>query len=334
MSTSEIQVPTGRHLDPNSTVSDLLPALPAPREHDVVVVGDTGVDLMVRVDALPGRDEKAIGEHLGVFGGGMGANFAVAATRALPGARLALVSRVGSDAFGRQCLADLEARGVDTRHVHVEQGGVTWWCAVALDATGEKALLGARTPASLPRRTDVSLDLLQGTRLLHVLGDISFSAELIDIARLHGALASVDIEGSFVRDDTARARQLATDADIVVTNAGGARGLTGFEDPALAAADMLRVGVPGRARLVVLTLGSGGALVVHGDGTGAWRALRQPARPVGVVDSTGAGDSFAGTFVACLLAGHPIGPTMARAAEAAAVTLGVVGSRGALLTTA
>lgn len=329
-----ISVPPDHVLGPDTAIRELLTiAAPGSRAHDITVVGDTGIDLMVRVEGLPGRDEKAIGEHLGIFGGGMGANFATAATRARPDLEVAFVSRVGSDAFGQQCLADLQSEGVDTRYVHIEPDGITWWCAVALDATGEKALLGGRTSASLPERTDLPEGLLAQTRWVHMLGDIPFSAELVELARAHGALSSVDIEGSFVDADPARAGWLAASADLVVINASGLRALTHRDDPIDAGLHLLRSGPSTGPRMLVITLGARGALVLHRDAHGRWQAHAQPAIPVDVVDSTGAGDSFAGTFVAGLVAGDPIGTTTARAAQAAATTLGALGSRGRPLPT-
>lgn len=327
-------VPSDHVHAPGTRLQDLLDvAPPGSRAHDITVVGDTGIDLMVQVESLPGRDEKAIGHHLGIFGGGMGANFATAATRARPDLDVAFVSRVGSDAFGTQCLADLRVAGVDTRYVHVEPGGVTWWCAVALDSTGEKALLGGRTSASLPQRDDLPDGLLADTRWVHMLGDIPFSAELVEAARAHGALSSVDIEGSFVDEDPARAGWLAASADLVVINASGLRGLTHRDDPVDAGLHLLRSGPSTGPRLLVITLGARGALVMHGDGHGRWGAHARPAVPTAVVDSTGAGDSFAGTFVASLVAGDPLVLCTDRATRAAATTLSVLGSRGRPLPT-
>lgn len=321
-------VPDDRRLDANLRADRLLGLTPRDgRRYDLVALGDTGVDLMVRVQGLPERDGKAIGEHLGIYGGGMAANFAAAASKACPDLNVTLVSRVGSDPFGAQCLADLRSGGVDTSHVQVQPDGVTWWCAVALDDTGEKVLLGGRTSASLPHREDLPDSLVADARWLHVLGDVSFSAEIIELGRAAGTITSVDIEGSFAEGEPSRASWLAASADVVVINASGLITLTHESDPLAGALSLLHSGPRRGPRLIVLTLGAGGAMVVHADEGGAWRTRHHPVAPVAVVDSTGAGDSFAGTLIAHLVAGQGIGEGLTLATQAATNTLGHLGAR-------
>lgn len=301
-------------------------AIPPPgRELDLVTVGDTGVDLMVRVDAQPGRDGKAIGTHLGMFGGGMAANFAAAAKLAAPDARVALVSRVADDAFGTASLADLRRRGLDVSRVTVRAGGDTWWCAVSLDASGEKALLGGRTPDSLPLATDIDLSVAARTRWLHVLGDVPSAADVLRAAQDAGAVASVDVEASFVAEEPDRAGDLVARADLAILNAPGVRALTGLDDDEEAA----RTAAARHGNAVLVTRGAAGSLLAA-DG----RVHTRDAAPVPrVADTTGAGDSFAGTFTARLLAGDDPPAALAAGARAAAETIGHLGARPGRLRT-
>ena len=322
-------IPEGHALEPNSVIGDLF-TVPARdhRRYDLLAVGDTGVDLMLRVEQMPGRDDKVIGEHLGIFGGGMTANFAAAAMRAVPLLRVTLVSRVGSDAFGAQCVADLQHIGVDTSHVAVQRDGVTWWCAVALDASGEKSLLGGRTSASLPWPEDLSDELIAAARWMHILGDVSFARDAIQRARAVNAVTSVDIEGSFATTDPFRAGWLAGSVDLAVINSSGLRSLTRDDNLLDAAVSLLNsTGARGRGHALLVTLGSAGSMFIHRDTQGRWRALCQPAPVVDVLDSTGAGDSFAGTFIGTLLDGRTVAGSLAAATAAAALTLGHLGAR-------
>lgn len=290
------------------------------RPLDLVVVGDVGIDFMVAVDAMPGPDQKAIGRHLGVFGGGMAANFSAAARAAAPQLGVGLVSRVGDDPLGAACLDDLRSRGLDVSQVHVQLDGMTWWCAVALDSSGEKALLGGRTSASLPLTEDFDPRLGGQARWLHVLGDAPVAEHVLDAAASGGAVASVDIEASFVAADVARARRLAGSADVVVTNRNGLVGLSGHDDVHEGARALLTRG----SRMVLTTLGAQGARLSTDD-AGAWDVA---ARPVArVVDTTGAGDSFAGTFTAHLLTGDAVMAALTAAASASAHTVTHHGAR-------
>lgn len=310
-----------------TALSTLIPDAPArgARATDLLVVGDTGIDLMVDVDALPGRDAKSIGQSLGIHPGGMGANFAVAAGHAESTLRVSLFSRLGDDPFGIGCIRALAAAGVATEHVEVMAGELTWWCAVAVAAGGEKSLLGGRTPASLPDASRVGSDVLEGTRWLHVLADVPGSEDLVRRARAAGAGTSVDIEGSFVGTDIERARTLLALADVAIVNSGAAQTLTGADadDEALA-----RLLAGSRHRVVVLTRGSEGSVLGASDADGSVSVWSQASVAVPeVVDTTGAGDAFAGTVIASLLAGRPVERSLIAAAEHAARTIRHLGSR-------
>src|SRR5258706_13163099 len=79
----------------------------------VVVVGAINVDLVVVAPRLPGPGETVVGGGLQTFGGGKGANAAVAAARA--GATVRLIGAVGADDTGTAALAELSAAGADVR---------------------------------------------------------------------------------------------------------------------------------------------------------------------------------------------------------------------------
>lgn len=310
-----------------STLSTLIPSIPARGERaiDLLVVGDTGIDLMVDVADLPGRDAKSIGQSLGIHPGGMGANFAVAAGLAESALRVSLFSRVGDDPFGVGCIRALASAGIATDHVEVMHDELTWWCAVAVAADGEKSLLGGRTPASLPDASRVGRDVLSATRWLHVLADVPGSDDLIRRARSAGARTSVDVEGSYVVEDPERARELIALADLAIINTGAAQNLTGTADDETALAALLN---DTAHRAVVLTRGAGGSLFGATDGDGSLSVWSQASVMVPrVVDTTGAGDAFAGTVVASLLADRGVDQALAAAAAHAAQTIRHLGSR-------
>ena len=100
------------------------------------------------------------------------------------------------------------------------------------------------------------------------------------------------------------------DVDVLVPNAGEARELAGIDDETDAARALSR-----RARTVVMTRGSRGALVARGGEILA----EVPAHPVTPVDTTGAGDTFTGVLVARLAAGDPEPAALHAASVAAAL---------------
>lgn len=315
-----------------TTMAELFPEVSQSAKLPLVVIGDTGVDLMVSAPELPGADDKVIGQHVGIFGGGMAANFAVSAKRFAKQVPVELVSRVGGDMFGVACRRDLETAGIDTSHVHVETGGVTWWCAVILNQSGEKSLIGARTSASLPKPTDLSPALLSSARWVHVLADVSFSEEAVCQADSERTIRSVDIEASFVRDEPTRARKLIELADLSILNANALSELANHEardyESCLRGMGRLREREGwSNDQSFLVTLGAFGSVFAAFRGD---RCLSQfqPAKAVSVADSTGAGDSFAGAFVGSLLSGETTSQALSNAALSAEQTLQVMGARG------
>src|SRR2546423_14252761 len=73
------------------------------------------MDLVVTVPRLPRPGETVLGERLGRYPGGKGANQAVAAARL--GGQVAMVGRVGADAFGSELIENLQSNGVDASGV-------------------------------------------------------------------------------------------------------------------------------------------------------------------------------------------------------------------------
>ena len=77
---------------------------------------------------------------------------------------------------------------------------------------------------------------------------------------------------------------------------------------------------------VLITLGSAGSIAYGwGDG-GAPETVAQPAFPVQAVDTTAAGDTYTGYFIAGLLSGLPLCDCMRRASKAAAVCVTRMGA--------
>ena len=81
----------------------------------VLVAGAINTDLVARVDKAPDAGETVTGSSFAIFGGGKGANQAIAAARS--GAPTAMLGALGDDDFGRQRRADLDAEGIDTESV-------------------------------------------------------------------------------------------------------------------------------------------------------------------------------------------------------------------------
>ena len=121
----------------------------------IVVVGSSNTDLVITTPRLPAPGETVAGGPLLRYGGGKGANQAVAAARA--GARVTFVGARGDDDFGTAAAAALRKEGIDLAHFGVRRGAGS---GVALIIVGgaerENQITIARSANDLVRPADVA----------------------------------------------------------------------------------------------------------------------------------------------------------------------------------
>jgi ribokinase len=286
---------------------------------ELVVFGDISIDVAVRIPHLPEPDEKLWVEVIGDQQGGMGAN-AAAAFAALGGAA-ALVAAVGNDERGRLALADLEARGVEVSGVaRVE--APSFWTLALLGGGGEKSLLQFATPALHVQWDAVDWSILDGATFAHTVADEGEgNLRLIDEAGSRGVGVSVDFEPADLSEDLRR--RLLAGCGVAFATPAAVVSLGGPPEPDAAVGWLMDQGPD----IVTLTLGRDGCLV----GTRGAESVSVPGIEVEAVDTTGAGDCFAGAFLWALAHGRaPLEAAMLANSMAAESTT-ALGSRGRLL---
>lgn len=277
----------------------------------VMVVGSLHYDITVQSPARPQKGETVTGQSWQPKLGGKGRNQAVAAARA--GARTAMIGVVGADQFGREMLADLDARGIDKRFVRVAEGEGSGMSVAIFDADGD---YGAVIVSGANLRLSEA-DVGAASALWPETAILILQNEVPDRANLAAAIAARRA-GVTVILNAAPARAmpegLAPLVDILVVNAIEAAVMCGVAEPrsigeAAAAARRLAKDFPA----AVVTAGNAG--VAYADGS---RDLSMPARPVKVESTHGAGDEFVGHLAARLARGAPIDAALAAANDAAA----------------
>jgi ribokinase len=260
----------------------------------VVVLGDVMVDVVARLSGpvAPGSDSPA---RVAFQGGGQAAN--TAAWLAVAGARVALVSRVGADAAGRDAVDELGALGVETR-LAVDSERPTGTCVVLVAPDGERTMFPDAGANGGLAAADLPDDLFEAGDHLHVAGyallrDGSRNAALAAVERARAARMTVSVDPSSAALLSEGLRRLGKEVDLVVPNELEAEALTGVPDPAAAAGVLAESFAE-----VVVTLGEVGALWTDGS-----ELVRVAAPAVDVVDTTGAGDAFAAGLLAARLRG-------------------------------
>jgi len=292
----------------------------APASAELVSFADISTDVLVRVAALPRPDAKQSATLIGEYPGGMGANVAAAFARL--GGRAALVSCVGGDERGRRNLADLSAADVDVSRV-VTVGGETFWTIALIDDDGEKSLVEFSGEASGPPWGRIDWAVLDGAAVAYTVGaEGGHACELFDQCRARGVTTALDLESADLDDDAMIGALLArTDVLFAPLSYALTAGGTGDESAAVR-------GLQARGpRLVAVTMGGRGCLVGReGDAL-----VEVPGQEVEVVDTTGAGDCFAGAFLYGLVRGWAPAECGTLATLMAAHSVTAYGSRGRLL---
>jgi ribokinase len=239
----------------------------------VCVVGSVNMDSTFGVGSLPCPGETILASSFTCAPGGKGGNQAVAAARA--GAQVQFVGAVGDDPAGEQLRAHLRASGVGLDGT-VLLRGPSGTAIVVVDANGENTIVVApgangrlTLAAAHAREVIAACDVLLTQLEIPVMTAVAAAREA------RAAAAIVVVNASPAGQDRSSLEELAAVADVVIANE--------------AEADEW----PWRPTHLVVTLGARGASYLGIDGQFA-----VPAPEVEPVDTTGAGDVFAGVLAA------------------------------------
>jgi ribokinase len=288
------------------------PASRAAARPRVVCLGSLNIDVVYRVASIVRRGETIAARAVEEHAGGKGAN--QAAALALAGARVFHVGQIGRD--GLWLKDELERRGVDTRYVRI--GAVpTGKAIIQLDDEGENAIIVSRgaNAAIDERAVEAALRDFGAGDAFVAQNETAAVAEALRAAHARGL--RVVLNPSPI--DDAVLRHPLELVDVLVVNQIEASVLVGEGTPEELLA---RLGGMLPSAEVVLTLGAEGAVARLGESV-----VRVPAVPASVVDTTAAGDTFLGFFVARRLAGDDVEQSLRAASAAASLA---VSRRGAM----
>ena len=226
--------------------------------------------------------------------GGSAAN--TAACLASLGAPVEFIGKVADDGLGVVFAHDIRAAGVRFEVAPADSGAGTGRCMVMVTPDAEKTMCTSLGVGAYLRADDVNRDAIAAARILYLEGYLCGKEEssaaveaAVDAARSSGTLVAFSAsDPAWVHLHREELAALLDRVDILFANEPEALGLSGvgFLDDAL---DSLAKRCP----TIAVTLGSKGCVIVGAEGR-----IDVPATPVGqVVDTTGAGDSFAAGFL-------------------------------------
>jgi len=272
----------------------------------IAVVGSCNLDIVTYADRIPAPGETVIGRRLLQVPGGKGANQAVAAARA--GAEVSFIGAVGDDGFGKLLATALQREGVITaglRRVPLPTGTAH----ITIDSAGENAIVavvGANAAVALSERDRA---VITSTQALLLQLEIPLEIVVTAAALAHEAGARVILTPA---PGPRLPAELSRLVDLLIPNESEALALTGASSGDQAAG-LLLAEVPA----VAVTLGARGCIYRERGGP----SLLLPAFPVAAVDTTAAGDTFAGALAVALAEGRSVEAALRWAMAAAALSV-------------
>ncbi|MGK5053901.1 ribokinase [Janthinobacterium sp. RB2P8] len=268
----------------------------------IVVIGSINMDLVLRVPRMPLPGETLTGGAFRTIPGGKGANQAVACARlsgkvAAGGQQVAMVACVGDDAFGTTLRSALVGDGIIDSHVTTLPGVASGIASILVDDKGQNSIViaGGANDLLSPAHIDAAQGLIEQADIV-VLQLETPMATVVHAIKLARSL------GKTVVLNPAPAASLPEGVlelvDYLIPNEIEAAMLAGVSpqgaDAKALAAALQKLGSDN----VIITLGSKGVYAALYGGEFTF-----PAEVVQAVDTTAAGDTFIGGFVAGLASG-------------------------------
>jgi ribokinase len=263
------------------------------RTPSIVIIGSSNTDFVIRVSRIPRAGETLLGGEFMTAAGGKGANQAVGAARS--GGKVALIARVGRDAFGDRAIAGLRQDGVNVSCVFRDKLAASGAALIFVARDGENsiAVAGGANAQLSPADVKKAAGAIRSAALL--VAQLETPLATVSAAVLVAAKAGVPV---ILNPAPARPLpdRLLKLISILTPNETEAELLTGIKvtDDAAASAACAKLRARG-VRTVILTLGARGAYLADVSGQ-----FLVPGFKVKAVDSTAAGDIFNGALSVAL----------------------------------
>ena len=290
----------------------------------VMVVGSVCIDLVAYSEVPPDKGETIIGDDFKLVLGGKGSNQAIAA--ALAESESVLVSCIGDDLFSNFAKETLRDFGVDTNHLRTVEGP-TGIAHIRVGASGDNNIVVVPLANSKIQKEQIDEASSAGSEPAVILLQLeipwSLNQHAIEMAKSNGAVIILDPAPAMKLEESTWEQ-----IDIVTPNESEAKTLTGIsvtdEASAKAAGKWF---IDRGVGMATITVGAEGVYCVTEQGL-----THFPAPEVKAVDTTAAGDAFAGYLGALISQGAEIRDAIAEAVVAASISVTKIGASTSLPT--
>ena len=282
----------------------------------ILVAGSANLDFVVRAQHIPAPGETVLGRDFETFPGGKGANQAIACARA-GGVPTHMLLALGQDAFAPAIEESLRGAGVAMHTVRAtDQPSGTAFICVSDD--GENAITVAPGANHTLRPAHLAEHIPNLADFSHVLMQLETPVDTVTAyataARQAGVTVALNAAPALVLP-----AKLLAEIDILIVNEGELA--TVAQHSGSVAACLAHIKTP----CVVVTLGHRGCIARVRDDF-----LVQTAYSVTPVDTTAAGDTFCGAFIAALSQGATFQNAMQTACAAGALACTVLGAQASI----
>jgi ribokinase len=316
-----------------SLISSTRPAPAQSQDPDLpqlILVGAASVDYTAMLSVLPHRNDRITARSIEKSLGGPAANtavFAAALEDRFPVAA-ELVTTLGDDADSDWALAELALKNVSTIAIRRQRNQRISRCIVLVEQNGSRTILNEPVVLLESDLTPYTNHLTQERRCLHV-GGSQIDTVLKTVLEIGGTGTELSLQMTGLpkaSQTAANVADLIGHFDLVFLNRDviqeATRCRAGLGPVVEATLALVRSVSP--KGVMILTLGEDGALVIFPD---AQEPVHVPGLAAHVVDTTGAGDAFAGAFLAVWLNTHDAIAAARYGNAAGAVAVSVEGSQ-------
>ena len=286
----------------------------------IAVIGSSNTDMVIKTSKLPIPGETILGGKFFMNPGGKGANQAVAAARL--GGKVSFIAKTGDDVFGKQARQIFENENINTDYLVTDPGHPSGVALITVDAKGENCIVVAPGSNGYLSQGDIDLAREEILRSDIVLMQLEIPLETV----VYAANLAFDAGKKVILNPAPAAQitdELLSKLYLITPNETEAELISGIpvkdiESATLAARNLFGRGV----KVVIITLGSKGALLYTGD-----EAKLIPSPKVEAIDTTAAGDVFNGAIAVAISEGLELEKAVEFACKAAAISVTRMGAQ-------
>lgn len=292
---------------------------------DIVIVGSLNMDIVVSVPHIPKVGETILASEINHYGGGKGANQAVAAARL--GSKVSMIGKIGSDENGEVLLSALRKEGIDTTGMEVSDG-ITGSAFINVSESGDNNIVvypGANNDLNV-EQIEKYREIIEKSKVCVLQMEIPYEVVkyVVNLCYEKGvkvvfnpAPATKEIE-----------EDLISKTHILIPNETELFILAEEDDISLEKVEEVARKILNKGcENLIVTLGSKGSMYLQED-----KVQYFESKKINAVDTTAAGDSFVGALVTGIVEGKSIPESIDFASYVAALTVTKLGAQNSLPT--